>query len=81
MSYQLISESKPKARKEHACIWCNEKILKGETYIHEVSKYEGDLQNHHWHPECQTACEKFFKEWGEWEFPPGEFKRGTMDPK
>lgn len=58
MSYELISESRPKARKEYKCIWCGQNILKGETHYYEISKYEGGFQDHRWH----TECFKFFLE-------------------
>lgn len=79
MSYQLICETKPKARKEYPCIWCVEKIQKGEVHIHEISKYCGDLQDHRWHPECRLAATKFFHESKEEEFEPGVCKRGSTE--
>lgn len=79
MGYELISETRPKARKEYPCIWCVEKILKGELHIREVSKYDGGLQDHRWHPECRDAASKYFHESGEEEFPPSACKRGSMD--
>lgn len=81
MSYQLISETKPRARKDYRCVWCPEPILKGELHIHECSKYCGDIQDLRWHPECRDAAQAFFREYGEEEFPPHEFKRGTMDER
>jgi hypothetical protein len=79
MSYSLISETKPKASKDYPCIWCQEKILKGEVYVHEISKYDGRLQNHHWHPECDAASVDFFTGTGEEEFDPHSFKRGSLE--
>ncbi len=78
MSYELISQTNPKARKDHDCIWCREKILKGEVYIYELSKYDG-LQSHHWHPECQEAACKEFKESGEEEFMAHGYERGATN--
>ena len=49
MSYQLIKETEPTARKSYRCIWCAEKILKGEKHVHESSKYDGSFQDHRWH--------------------------------
>lgn len=77
MSFQLLSETKPKARKPYACIWCTEKIQVGEVHIHQASKYDGDFQDHRWHPECWSAAVKDFKESGEEDFPANAFKRGT----
>ena len=55
MSYEQIDSTKPIARKEHKCIWCAEPIVKGEKYYHDISKFDGTLQNHHWHLECVDA--------------------------
>lgn len=79
MSYLLLSETKPVARKEYRCIWCPEKILKGEKHIHESSKYDGDFQDHRWHMECKKAADSFFRENDECEFEPHYFKRGTTE--
>jgi hypothetical protein len=78
--YALLSENTRKARKEHRCIWCPEKILKGESYLDERSVYDGAMQNHHWHPECRSAASKFFYETCEEEFMAHECKRGTSEP-
>lgn len=77
MSYQLLSETEPVARKEYRCIWCPEKILKGEKHTHEASKYDGELQDHRWHLECRAAAASFYREYGEEEFQPHAFNRGT----
>ena len=53
MSYQPIRTSHVIAKKRHRCIWCGERIAIGEQHIHEVSKFDGDFQDHRWHPECQ----------------------------
>jgi len=79
MSYQLLSETNPVARKEYRCIWCPEKILKGEKHYHEVSKYDGDFQDHRWHEECKAAADLFFRKHGEEEFDPHSNKRGTSE--
>lgn len=79
MSYLLLSETKPVARKEYRCIWCPEKILKGEKHLHERSKYDGRFQDHRWHPECREAADLFFREYGEEHFFPHDCKRGTSE--
>lgn len=56
--YRLLEESFPKAKKEHVCVWCGEKIGIGETYRREKSVYDGDMQNFSWHPECDAAFKK-----------------------
>ena len=79
MSYQLLSKTEPKARKEYRCIWCPEKILRGAQHVHEVSKYDGDFQDHRWHPECKQASYRFFRESGEEDFIPHSCQRGTIN--
>lgn len=59
MSYQLIKETFPVARKQHRCIWCGEAILIGEKHRHEISKFD-ELQDHRWHVECQEASTEYF---------------------
>lgn len=81
MSYTLLHEADRVARKPHDCIWCNEKIQRGETYKDERSVYDGEMQLHRWHPECQVAADKFFKESGECEFEAHACKRGTFDER
>lgn len=61
MSYALISETKPRARKRHRCIWCGEFILKGEIYRHERSVYDGHWQDHKWHLECAEDSQEHFR--------------------
>lgn len=68
MGYVLISESTPKARKPHRCIWCGESIPVGETYRRERSVYDGEPQNHKWHLECNAAACKQYFDLGEEEF-------------
>lgn len=81
MSYQLISKTLPKARKEYPCIWCSEKILIGEIHLKEVGEFEGDFQSNRWHEECHNAAQMYFNESGENEFTPYENKRGSIDEK
>ena len=74
MSYTLLSETKPKARKQHRCIWCGEKILIGETYRREKSVYDGSFQDHKWHLECDNVSADYFSN-GEEEFDPYDNER------
>lgn len=53
--YTLLRESFPVARARHRCIWCGEPIEPGMKYRHERSVYDGDMQDHKWHPECDAA--------------------------
>lgn len=75
MSYTLLSQTTPKARKEHRCIWCGETILKGKQYTAERSVFDGEMQNHHWHPECLEDCRLENSDECEYEFLPYEHVR------
>ena len=55
MSYSLIRMTQPKSKKVHRCVWCAEHIAVGDAHTHEVSRYDGTLQDHRWHPECLAA--------------------------
>jgi hypothetical protein len=52
MSYALLSETFPVAKKRHRCIWCGQHIEPGEKYRRERSVYDGSMQDFAWHPEC-----------------------------
>ena len=73
MSYELIRESWPVARKPYKCIWCGERIPVGEQHRHEISKYDG-LQDHRWHRECHEDAAEYFRG-GEEEFSPYDNER------
>lgn len=79
MSYQLLSSSRPRARKGYDCIWCREKIVKGEQHVHEASRYCGDFQDHRFHTDCFSAAREYFSEDGEAEFDPHAHKRGSLE--
>lgn len=73
MSYSLLSETTPRAVKQHKCIWCGEPILVGERYVRERSNYDGHMQNFAWHRECKRASAEHFRY--EEEFEPHENPR------
>ena len=75
MSYTPLSESKPKARKEHQCIWCGEKILIAENYHRETGIYDGGFQHSEWHLECILDAQEYFRKSLECEFDPGQNER------
>ena len=79
MSYALLSLTKPVARKVHKCIWCGEKILKGEQYYNESSIYEEKFQYHHWHQECNNIITEYMNGEPDFEFNPHEMKRGKPE--
>lgn len=81
MSYQLLNITKPKARKSYKCIWCDEPILSGEVHVHEISKYDGNLQDHRWHNECNAAAQEFFRIEDICEFEAGDMARGKPHSK
>lgn len=60
MSYSLLSESWPVAKKQHRCIWCGEPVLVGEKYRREKSVYCGEMQNFAWHHECDDEAKEEF---------------------
>ncbi len=78
MSYRLLSEHVRTARKHHKCIWCGQEIVVGEKYIHEKSVYDHQMQNHSWHPECNSAADEYFA-LGEEEFTPYENDRPSKN--
>lgn len=77
MGYTLLSLTYPVARKDHRCIWCGQKIAKGEGYMNERSVFDGDMQNHHWHPECWKDSHTNNDE-PEWEFTPYSYERPVV---
>lgn len=77
MSVQILRSTTRKAAKERQCIWCPEKITKGEKHLHVASVYDGVFQDHRFHLECAEAMQKDYSEHHEEEFPPHGFKRGT----
>jgi hypothetical protein len=65
VSYRLFSAPTRTARRPHVCIWCGELIAPGFKYVDERSLYEGHIQRHRWHPECQAAMHEDFRDGGE----------------
>jgi hypothetical protein len=47
-----------KARTEHRCTWCGQKILQGEKYLRWASYDGGYCDTNKMHPEChEAACD------------------------
>lgn len=67
MSYRLLGEFRPIARKAHKCIWCGEAITAGERYLRERSVCENGMQNFAWHFACNNVAQNDFKN-GDCEF-------------
>jgi hypothetical protein len=79
MSITYLRETTPVARKPYDCIWCREKIKRGEKHDHQISVFDGNLQDQRWHPECLAAMHRDYAEHHEEEFTPHGFKRGTNE--
>lgn len=79
MSWDFISDSKPKARKRHRCIWCPGYIEKGEVHVVQTGKFDGDFQSNRYHPECLIAMQKAIAIDGDGGFMPHENQRGKQN--
>lgn len=79
MSYELLSQSRPIARKPHTCDWCGDDILKGERYEVHTGFYNGEFQTSRFHAECVDPCMEHCRE--NEEFTPRAFKRGTTEER
>ena len=79
MSYTLLAEAFPVARKEHRCIWCGQKILIGEKYCDRRGAFDGSIQRDRFHLECEKSSSEYFRS-GEDEFDPYENERPTTPP-
>jgi hypothetical protein len=55
---EAISNSKPKAKKEHQCELCRKTIKVGETYDDQFLKYEGETYHFKMHSICHeiSSC-------------------------
>ena len=79
--YTLFEKVRRTAKKAHRCIWCGETILPGVRYSDERSIYDGNIQRHRWHLECERAADIHFRVEGEEEFDPYENDRPHPLPK
>lgn len=75
MSWNL-DQSKPKARKDHLCLWCGQTIPKGEIYSRWVNVFEGDFNCNKMHLECDEACLEENEDF----IAPGENQRPPRNP-
>lgn len=53
---EVISSNDVKARKEHECGLCTEKIQKGETYNNQTCKFEGSIYTFKAHTQCKEIA-------------------------
>lgn len=54
-----LSNSKPKARKEHQCNYCSGIIKKNEVYENQTNVYEGDMYTWKSHLKCSEITSHF----------------------
>jgi hypothetical protein len=81
MSFHCFSIKSVKARKLHKCIWCGQRIEVGSTYRDERSVFDGNMQRHRWHPECDDEAADFFRKSGEETFDAHENERAIIRVK
>jgi len=78
VSFQLLSESNPVARKVYRCIWCGEDIIKGEKHYAYSGRYDGEFQSARTHLECRAAmCQMHPHDLADG-FEPYSFARGEL---
>lgn len=58
---EFISQEERKARKEHTCNYCGEKIEKGETYRSAFLKDGGDVYQWKGHLRCNIIATKLWR--------------------
>jgi hypothetical protein len=81
MSWAFVTTTNPVARKEYTCIWCGQKILKGEKHRKVDGVFDGDFQSDRFHPECATACDEDCAGVDNEIFEPHGYERGSRDQK
>lgn len=82
MSFTELSHATRKARKEHRCEWCGEKIEKGQDYFNYTGIGDGGFQDNKVHLECLDAMQEHFKyNTFDDEFMPYQFKRGSTEER
>lgn len=65
----MIGETTQRAKKEHRCNWCGQRILVGESYLRSRVVFEGEPQTNKLHLECADAAAEDYREWGEGYMP------------
>ena len=72
----FLSEETHRARKQHTCSWCGQKIEPGESYVRQRLIFEGEPVTNKFHPECDEASSIVAREEGGcFTFDPGENER------
>ena len=71
-----------KSRKRRQCDWCGEAIEIGQPYESYRWARPGDSGTVRQHPECILAMQKMAEQEGwEFEWSPGDFKRGSINER
>jgi hypothetical protein len=75
-------QSVNKSRKRRRCKWCAEIIDEGQPYESYRFADGGDVGHMIYHPECMVAQQEMARrEKWEFEWSPGDFKRGSIDER
>ena len=74
--YVELQNKTVKTKVPHRCMWCAERIDKGNFAVYRVYVYEGEFDNDWMHPECATAMRDLSAGDSNFTFQPGEFIRG-----
>lgn len=56
---EFFNQTYPKAKKEHTCDLCNQKIAVGEKYSRFTGKYDGDMLDVKHHLLCERMCKAY----------------------
>ena len=68
MSMDFYHHTYPKARKEHKCEYCGQKIEIAQKYSYETGKYDGDMFSRKLCLTCENILEEYCKSAGYEEF-------------
>ena len=77
--YHMFSRRLVTARKPQRCIWCWQRIERGDVYYREASIYDGRHQNHAWHWDCWFDAQVEYFSSGQEDFTSG-MERPPMLP-
>lgn len=64
MAWQHLEDTRPMARKEHACYLCGRPIAVGQRHVRRVGTDSGEFVTTRMH----EACEALTTEWIEWDW-------------
>lgn len=70
MSDHHRAATRPRARKEHRCIYCGGPIIVGEQYAQQTGFYDGAAYRNRFHEECYGDCADEYSDAGDCEFTP-----------